>query len=200
MRTASWWVARPEGECPGGRAAQGRALTCWMQLPCCGYNRVESVNMVFIEPPNDSQGPGGSPGPPLAAGTWSSPQERRVCRSRRTMAFPGARSAASGWRPQIPTRYKVFRGQSPGLGATTLNKASGKRAEVYPSPLTPLNHRLPGPEPRNAPICRCPAATMNRAFHRLPQRASRWSRRTVQPDTRENSCEVVKPQLQGPST
>ena len=30
-----------------------------MQLPCCGYNRVKSVNMVFIEPQSKSQGPAG---------------------------------------------------------------------------------------------------------------------------------------------
>lgn len=53
------WPDQRESECPGGRAAQGRTLTCRMQLPCCGYNRVKSVNVGFIEPQSKSQGPGG---------------------------------------------------------------------------------------------------------------------------------------------
>lgn len=69
---------------------------------------------------------------------------------------PLGAATASGWRPQVLTCYKVFGGQSPGLGATTVNKASGKHDKVCPSPLTPLNHRLLGPEPMNAPLCRCP--------------------------------------------
>lgn len=68
--------------------------------------------------------PGQVPG---EAGVWA-PEDHSVSL--------GGRSTASGWRAQVLTRYKVFGGQSPGLGATTLNKASGNHDKVCPSPLT----------------------------------------------------------------
>lgn len=62
-----------------------------------------------------------------------------------------------GWLPQILLCYESLWGSESGLGATTLNKASGKHDQACPSPPTPLNHRLPGPEPINTPIFRCPS-------------------------------------------
>lgn len=81
----------------------------------CGYNRVESVTW-FYRTTNKSQGPGRSPRP-LA-------QERWVCRSLGTVVSPGCSPRPVDGVPVL-TCYNLW-GQSPGLGATTLNKASGK--------------------------------------------------------------------------
>lgn len=70
----------------------------------CGYNRVKSVNTVFIESQSKSQGPGGRGSPPLALGTLvKSPRKAGVQVPGGPWHSHGVWSTASAWLPLVLT-------------------------------------------------------------------------------------------------